>query len=544
MLTDALHAACRYRPNSYVDWQAWLTALQVPLSPIGEGQELTGDPRFTDLKQAVAAMTETDFGELFSRTSKLIEHETKDLRLAAYLLPTASHEYGVEGLLMALALFNQLLIHRQVRCFPHKSKGRLRLHQWMLGQQTRILAFLINQAPCQLHLTELSARLATYGELAREHLDPEAGSLSQLNDWVSEQLANGACQDNTQTDGCQSNQASSRENGPCVESANTDAQLPVSPPANIVARNNAEPVIDSEADFRCGIAALLTYDREQQQFRRMMLLARASRWGAIQLPVGNETASNIPAPRARALAPVSQALLAGQGLQAFLLAEKLFMEGTLHFCLDLQRLCHQALKAAELPSLGKLIEQQLVFWLSLYPAWQGMRYDDGTVMAEQETRAWLKTLESKAKSRNTAGAESPASSPIVTGGESALAWAEKGQLGKALACIDALPLSEPRALLYRQLLQARACLAAERPAWARPIIRSLVEQVECHQLGRWWPSLATSVWRTCLECYGQLLPHSSADEQRILTQQINLVREQLLLSSPAGAAEWLSMVDD
>ena len=546
MLTEALLAACCHQPGPYGDWQAWSNTLQTPLSPLPEGQELVCDPRFAQLKRAIAAMTEANFGQVFLQTSELLDRETKDLRLAGYLLPAASHEFGAEGLVMALSLFNRLLSHPGLCCFPQKNKGRQRLHHWVLGQQSRILVFVGAKTSSVVVLTELAGLLAEYSELARRHLDPEAGPLSQLCDWAASQLAKETSRARKSANPTPAGMAAGTAPRECESPVTTTNASEPPPPKNVLADPSANAIalaIASEAEFRRGVSALLDHDREQQQFRRMMLLARATRWGTMQLPGGKVAKSNIPAPRARALAPLRQALSAGQWLPAFLLAEKLFMEGTLHFYLDLQHLCHQALNRAEQPSLCRLHKQQMLFWLSQYPGWQELSYDDGTMMAGRETRAWLTSLQSGQQSDQAVPAASHVEPVADTRMESVLAWAEKGQLDKAMADIETLPLSEPRDMLRRQLLQARAFLAANRPLWARPILQSLLDCIERHQLGRWWPSLAALTWRTGLECYSRLLPGGTADEQREWTQQINRMREQLLLSCPARAVEWLSVVD-
>ncbi len=131
------------QPHKYQSWQQWRENLLAPLGGMPCGDDLKYEESFKLLKASSSGVAEPDFKANFILASELLEKQTKDIRIASYLALAATNEFGLEGLIHSLDLFNQLLQQYQAQIHPVKERARASVHTWFLQQQQRLLGVAI-----------------------------------------------------------------------------------------------------------------------------------------------------------------------------------------------------------------------------------------------------------------------------------------------------------------------------------------------------------------------------------------------------------------
>jgi len=513
------------------NWPTWLAQLSTPFTEITCGEDLKYEEDFKFLKSSFSTVDEPDCKQIFITGTQLTAEKSKDLRIVSYILFSAAGEYGVEGLTQGFTLLNRFVEQFWSDVHPLKEKARKAIHTWLLNQQNRIIALAENQGQFEPdQIIDLQAELAIYGEHTIKRIDQEAGPLSDLVSWA-EKLSKKypvivpevvAKPDVTEV-------KNSPKSEPSQLKTSSEALQELAPVAPVV----LEQVIDSDAEFSEALRKLLAFDKEKQNLARFGALARAGRWANMQLPANEQGKTRLPAPRKTAFTPITNALANKDYLTAYLLGEALFMEGAMHFNLDLQAMQLNALKGLDDAVLAKQLEFSLYQLITRFPQLSQLTYDDGSMLCSAKTKDLLSdivALFGQASQSSEQGVEVFEQTEGL-----AKTQVEQGKLDHALVLLNGLATSNTYERSKVILSKAKMCLLAERYDFAAPMLSELLAVIEKHQLSQWQPNFCMQVWRNAVLCFDTL----AVDGNEILTQQSQDLKQKMILTQPEVALGWI-----
>ena len=515
------------QPHTHNSWQLWLDELAAPLQGLPCGEDLKYEETFKSLKASSSGVGEVDFKVMFIQATDLLQNKSKDLRIVSYLCLAATSEFGVQGLISSIKLFNKILADFSNDVHPLKERMRSAVNTWFLQQQERLKGISQSHSATAEQWAELDAVLTDYNQHSVPLLDSESGPLSTLNEWTDEQMKRNpvakavepsvVSKDDTE-------QAPS-DGTPAIHSTSS-VHSSVSQVASITVGD-----LSSDTAYLSAIRELLNFDKEQNNIERVIKLSRAARWSGLKIPANENGKTRLPAPRAAAFAPIENALASEQPEQALMLAEGLFMEGAMQFNLNLQMLVLSALKQLNKGKLSHWLEQQFINLTSQFPLLTHLQYDDGTGLCSPANKETLLEI---------SNAQTPASNNsqgnIFDEHYSLLAdEVVQGQLSAALSKVEQLSTPTGFDQSQSQLLKAKLLLKAEHYEHALAILTELLEQIETFQLAKWQQHFCMEVWRFAKQCYANL-SLAESDEMSLAAKQIS---QRMMVTNPAQAIAWI-----
>lgn len=526
------------------NWLSWLEQLSSPLTDIPCGEDLKYDEDFKYLKSSFSGVNELDCKKIFIIGTKLSAEKSKDLRIVSYVLLAAAGEYGVEGLTNGFALFNALAEHFFTEVHPLKDKVRKGVHTWMLNQQDRMVALTeqaiskneINISPKGIIL--LQEQLAIYGEKTARKIDDNAGPLSDLAHWANklskkypvviekEVLKESINSQNDVKATTEVTAKLSNDNNIDVDN-NANQTIQHTPPITRV------EAIETDTQFTNVLRKLLAFDKEKSNVVRMVALSRAARWADIKLPPNEQGKTRIPAPRNNAFNPIINALANSDNIGAFMLGEALFMEGAMHFNLDLQAMQLTALKGLNNTVAVNQLELNLYQLISRFPQLSQLTYDDASNFCSAKTKEIISDITAQFSSSNNA--VSIDDEVLEQAENTAKEWVNKSKLENALAELNRVPANTAYERAKVMLIKAKMCLLSERYDFAAPMLKELNKLIDEHELGQWQPDFSMQVWRNSVLCFDTL----STNGNDALKEQSTKLKQKMILTQPEIALGWI-----
>lgn len=511
------------------NWQAWLDSISCPFTDIICGEDLKYEEDFKYLKSSFSGVNELDCKNIFITGTQLLGDKSKDLRIASYVLFAAASNYGVEGLVNGFTIFNGFVADFWADLHPIKDKARKAVHVWLLSQQSRIIALVEQQGNFDPEcIVELQKQLAIYSNETINKIDENAGPLSELVQWAEKLNKKYPVEVEEQV---VEKVIAATE----IQSTTTTIEKNVSANIGEQQSNHAPTLhaIDSDNHFNEALRKLLAFDKDKQNLARFIALSRAARWADMKLPPNEQGKTRIPAPRSTAFTPILNALANEDFLSALMLGEALFMEGAMHFNLDLQIMQLNALKGLGKSALTQQLEFSLYQLSSRFPQLSQLTYDDGTALCSAKAKDVISDIGAQFTQSNTvsdSNGEALEQAEIL-----AKTQVEQGKLDSALATVSALPTSNAYSRAQVLLSKAKLCLLAERYDFAAPMLLELVDRIEKHQLGQWQPALAMQVWRNAVLCFDTL----GANGETGLAERSKALKDKMILTQPEVALGWI-----
>ncbi|TMO56958.1 TssA family type VI secretion system protein [Pseudoalteromonas phenolica] len=534
-------------PHIYSSWDHWLSSLFAPCQTGQCGEDLIYDERFKLLKASSSGVAEQDYKQLFIVGSELFEKESKDLRIASYLLLVATSEFGIQGLIYSLSLINQLVNKHSAEMFPVKERPRKAVHSWLLQQQDRLKGICEQSEDIKPEdWRALKEQIEVYKNETLIALDDSAGPLATLHDWVElgckQNPVNTAAEKlNLSHEAKQAHSDKTDKSTDGVKPLSETQQHKTKKDDATVSNSNVSEIslpsaseVGSDSQYASLIRTLIQHDKEKALYQRMMQLSRAYRWGSLAVPPHDEQGkTRVPAPRETAFAPIEHAKQNGNFEQGFLLAEAVFMEGAMQFNLDLQHLTVGLLKSMQKQSLGEWLTAQVKYLITAYPEITKLKYDNGLAFASAKTIAWLDELKDADNAANTAVVEND---PFQKIEQDAFVLADENKLSDALQLLSSVPAKTFFDDAKLQLLRAKLLLRNEQYALAKPLFEQLLDHIEQYDLARWHQDFVMQVWRFALRCFSSL----SQQEGDAFYRRAKTIETRMLVTDTASAITWLS----
>lgn len=184
--------------------------------------------------------------------------------------------------------------------------------------------------------------------------------------------------------------------------------------------------------------------------------------------------------------------------------------------LDAHRLVAESLLRAGAAWAGarQVALEETMALVTRSPALVRRRFADGTPTADAATHAWLEAERRRMLGATAlVGAEEQENERRL---QEVHALAADGRVGEAIALATALAhrAADLRGRFRGTLLAGSLALNAGSPLVARPMLDSLAELVERHQLEVWEPGLCASLYGSLLSCLRVLRDPSSPEDAR------------------------------
>ncbi|MGC0118525.1 TssA family type VI secretion system protein [Pseudoalteromonas piscicida] len=525
------------QPHKYQSWQQWHENLLAPLGGMPCGDDLKYEESFKLLKGSSSGVAEPDFKANFILASELLEKQTKDIRIASYLALAATNEFGLEGLTHSLDLFNQLLQQYQAQIHPVKERARASVHTWFLQQQQRLLGVATaHSATMPEQWPELKRVLEQYATESVAILDADSGPLADLKHWCEQGLVSQPVPVQpvaTVQEPVEKPEVATAEQPQVQQSVAATSQptAVASKPVSTLAIVVETPQSDSA--YTEQVRKLLAYDKESQNWMRAIRLARAVRWGALALPPhDNELKTRLPAPRQAAFVPIENALAAQNFVQALEKAEALFMEGAMHFNLDLQRLTISALEGLKLFKEAQWIELELAAIADQYPTLLSLKYEDGSEFCSAANRERIG--EHKLLSQGEGAGADGGQKIWLDKFKEAQALVDQNKLAQALQLMEGFA-QDKFDFAKQKLYQARLLMRSERADLAYPMFEQLLKDIEQYRLDLWHESFALEVWRYAKQC-NEAVSTEQGDEFDL---RATAIKQQMLVTKVSSAIDWV-----
>ncbi|MFA5700674.1 MAG: type VI secretion system protein TssA [Desulfuromonas sp.] len=499
---------------------AWIEAIATPLP----GTECGDDPRYSDdfgtIKHEIDKLKGNNFPKIKTLCIELLSTQSKDLRIAGYLALASIFTAGIDGLIDAVRAYQILVDRFGEECHPHKESMRLTAIAWL--NNSKLESYLRHKigAAGPTQIVELRALIdavnlsieTVYGEEA-----PRWTSLNRVLDKALKNLPEPAV--------------------PEAKAAEVKPQLAAAPTPQSMPPSTLTTGVNSERELVTVTRSIHDYLLRSNDLPRAIAYTRALRWGALQLPPHANGKTRIPAPRQSALNELQQLSVGNNPEALLMLCENLFLEGSGHLLLDLQRIAFEAAQQQGRNDLAEFIAQQSMALLRRVPELTGLQFDNGLPFADLNTRSWVE---------ERLAPQTDVTIELEAWEEELDALFEKGrkllrkkQLPEALGLFKQCPPYNQKQHLQLKLAEVRLCLEGGRPEIALPVIEELAHQLEQKSLQLWDSSLATEVWKQQLEVSQACLKKVTGEDKKLLAATIDQLKRKICNIDLEAAARLL-----
>ncbi len=482
---------------------AWLAPIS-PSAPAGADATYSDD--FVLLQGEVSKLDALtgkppDWAKVHDLANRVLESQSKDLLVAAYLAGALLEREGLPGLTLGLWTLAGLLEHHWETLFPPLKRLRRRVNAvgWLADRATLSLASVPAQAPESIEAARLAyeglvAQLARFGEDA-PNVRPLRDAIARLTPVAtpapqpaSPRAPTHSTESVAPPESAQPVQVSLSASPPEAPSPTVTIAAPAAPQA-------ADDVSSYLRDVQQGLAKAAAALRDANDADPTSY--RLARWAAWLFVDGTPRAdaqgrTKIPPPHPRLTDPLAT-LLKDQRWPA-LLSKAEAMLAQAPFWFEANLYSHRAL--AELggahADAALVVERETRALLGRVPELRQLRFADGTPMLGPEAAARFAAVEARGSTLSGAAAHSLSAevrAQVVRGGQPALEAAQ--------AEIAAATSGRARFLLRLDL--ARACREGAQSKLALALLRALDRELVRHGLQVWEPALAVEVLRELLD---------------------------------------------
>ena len=523
------------------------SALRAPIAGASPaGADITFDPDFERLKaeidkQTGMSGTPPNWRDIETVGAELLTSKAKDMRVATWMTVAKMQRGSWEGFAEGLTILNSLVTDYWDTMFPEAKRARARAN---------LVSWLIDQSFAYFEAKEVSGGDAEPVQLADEMLNAIDGVLqAKLGDLYQ---------------GLGKLRGTMREKVRAIAAAApppVDAAAPVSAaaaaPAPVAAAASAPsadlPVGSNADDALSGVRAagkaivgnaktLRKADPAQAWPYRLL---RVGAWLAVrQLPPTEGGKTRLPPPP-KEIASKLKGLFDGEKWMDLLhLSED--TAGDLLFFFDTHRYSAIAMDrlGANFLEAREALGREVVGFVQRFPGVVKLAFSDGSPMIEPATKAWL---DDDTKKYGGGGGGGGGSSAAVTAEdeevakrfESARELVTTGKTAEGLGLALALAnrASDARARFRSRLAVATMALQGGKTDVARPMLESLMAEVESHHLETWEPTLCIPLYTSLLTCLRVATRGAKAPAPPELVAREAYLFDKLCRLDPAAALQ-------
>lgn len=454
--------------------------------------------------RSIHGNSQPDWQSVVDQSEALLRHESKDLRVVAWLTWALYQRESFSGLLAGLGLLRDLCEHHWATVHPLKQRTRIAAFGWLVQRIEPVLAQSFSLKHQRSLFQCLAEQLSDLDQLWVRHLGDDAPLLLAARRQLADKLQQ------------------AQENDP-----------PPSGVSGVVAQVKQvatqllapEPVVNNEKDvhrllrtLQDGARPLCTWWlRQNATDLRALRLNRTLGWlGITGLPDSNSEQIT----PLRGLLPDKlkryQERFA-QGHYADLLLELEASLAGAPFWFDGVRMLWECLQALQAELAMVETEIQFALLLQRLPGVAQLRFHDGTPFADATTRGWIDSqvshhLQARVPPRNIARVgPAPWEEALQT---VAPLLRKEGLKAAVQAYKNAMQAARgDRARFYWRLGLARLCIQGAKHDLARIQLEQLEQELQHGSLHRWEPDLTLEVLQLLYACY-DVLPQGHGLRER------------------------------
>lgn len=481
----------------------WINKLTEPLVDDEIGIDPKNTDEFYDLKEEINKVTGTDYSLVQEKAEYILQQQGKDLRVAGYLILARTIQDGTLGLSEGLELFSELVTKYGSAIHPQKINSKIASLRWLNDNRIKLLLKQKINTNDKKQLKKLEKLIDKINQQIEKTVNGDVRIFTDVLSYIKAQDT-------------------------------TEAQATVSPVMQKPAANgsvNAETVslsCESEADLRETTRLQLQYLRQQQQWLRVVAYSRAFRWAALQELRADGNLTTVPAPDQTVIDNFQRVVSNAAPMDVLNAAEDLFMmKGGLYY-FDLHYHQTVAARTLGLSNVAAHIEDELKQLLLRFPKLINFSFDNDMPFISSEHRAWLENLLKPV----TTGKQSETSavmslSDLVNDYRAKVAGKS---LAEKISILQKQAPKDKRTYCLQQIAIARFCLEEKKLDLATPILESLAELAEQHQLAEWEPEFALYIWTELSAVWKRQLLKLDRDMQKQLKQKLESLFAKICLT--------------
>jgi type VI secretion system protein VasJ len=513
--------------------KAWLLPIEgdFPAGADPRYEQLYQDARNEVIKLDTPTGEQPDLGIVAGASDTILRTKGKDVLIAGYLAFARFEDKGLPELPACLLLVSGLVEDFSDTMFPTRPRGRTNALTWFIEQLDRALAPVKPKAEQRDLVLDIEAATKELMTVLRDKLGDDAPGMSPLRDRV-QRLVLAVPQKKPDPP-----PPPPRPTQPTPAAAPAAGTAPMARPAGDMPQATDVGSVEEVSKFLLATGQALVkaagmLRRADDGSASAYRLLRCGLWLHLVAPPpadagGKTSVPGLPAPRRAQFETILSNAKWSAAIEELESALQQF-----RFCLDLNRMTHQALVALG-PSheaAATAVVSETASLLRRMPTLLDLCAADGTRFADDATRSWIaQTLLAGSESGGTGsstddGAEREAIAELRTLMKT---QPQEGmKLGKKI--ID--EATSPRSRLLRRLGLAEACLEADQARLARGMFAAIDREMRDRGLQDWDPPLVGR----CLDGFMRSIraaakagsPYAGADE----------IFERLCLVDPAAAA--------
>ena len=515
----------------------------------------------------------TDWTEVLKLSEEILSSVSKDYSVACYLAYSYIHEDGFKGLLNGLTLIDKMSESFWDGMYPPKKRlrGRQNATQWLIE---RVSGFLSNNEPSENDMSfvpDIAKTLKNLDYFLAEKMEDKAPNFSDISRPIKRLKEIAAVQAKSKpapvtepaapiasnqtspsTDAQPSETAAVAAEIPATpEVATPTAQAPVTEPAPVApipstpkAKASSLPDVktadvasDAEArkahkQIQDGLRKLANYygqakPSDPKRFR----LSRSALWdGLDKLPPVTDNKSQLPAPAADKIKKVKDLFESGDFIETIVLAEKsaekmpYWFEGNRYISMCLDAL------GAEYSKAKTALEFEIVKFTARLPKILDLQYADGTPFVDDQTSAWIASLNESSDQGSNPSSESNEIQEAFT---SAKKLALSGKLSEGFELLNACTTNTKRDRFKIKMACAElACINGQEKVGI-PMLERLVEETRSLTAAEWESDFLAKALALLVNAYEKLNDEKSLEKQK----QIDAAYDQLCWYNPALLTE-------
>lgn len=495
------------------------------------------------------SVSEIDYERIVRLSRSILRTQSKDLRVASYLVLGMFHTRGIDGLSEGVEALNAVVDTFWDDLYPPSRRARARAGaiELLSGRLTEsLLSYKATESDGESLERTVAGLVKLQGSL-KEKLDGNEPAmdglihaLTECRRRVRKTPPSGAASPGSGEHTGAGDGSAGPAAGPAEEGRNAGGDAAARPEA----QREMKSVSDAERSIFEASGFLGTRDQASPVPYR---LNRSLRWGAqLQEPPHEDGKTQLPAP----LKQRRDYLLGLHDMGDFATlireAEASFQEPPFHFWLDLQRLLATAAEAqgATFRQVRNAVLEETALLVRRLPGLPVLTFTDGTPFADPQTREWI-DVRAKATlgSADEGGVpHSEESAHLQELFAEAREHLGEGDLAGALSRMQEGREQDTsqKDRFNRRLYLALLCLRGGQAAIARPVLESLDEEIDRRSIEAWDPALALQVWSNLYTCYETLGRGINNPDKQTVREQAARIFEKICRLDAGYALSFVS----
>ncbi len=467
------------------------SSVEEMLLPIGD-KRVGVDPRygddFTFVKLEIDRVSDTDYPEIARQSKRILQTESKDLRVAGYYLLAKIFTDGITGLLEGTELYYQLIKRFGNDCHPQRDSAKSQTIAWLNNK--KLSAFVGNIEIISEHdramVKQIQILISSLNNELSELYGDSVTTWMSLNQWIKKNLPS--------------------EPVPVLKKQSAGNELVQS--VEVLGRE-----ISNEITFSRSISDIFSYLRKNSHLKQLIAMSRALKWSEVNIPGSEGGKTQIAPPREVIINEVNSSEELVGSDEKLLEYESYFMESGCQFYFDLQYHIVKLANKIGRTDVAAVIEAYLRHFVEQMPEILTLKYCDGMHFASTQTQRWLQRNELVTRqSVSAAHSDVGASLDSI---ESIIAQVDATGLKVAIDAISHIQAKDRSSSFRLDLAKLEICIGQGRYDIALPLALELETEVDRYRLHEWDKALALELWDKLLVIIETNNSGTQADKQKM-----------------------------